>query len=174
MAGKADKKCNMIDLIYFKKAFILIGAPVTYFLPHHLHVDKPWFPDKPVKFTLQTRLNPFLIRANVFIHRFPNHHIHQRLGKFGLGKAIFLYIAKMPFALSLCRRCSYSFTTSSNPSKDTAIVISQYNRTTRKQCSHIQEDLRFGPHIANLIPLSYKIFYSSQEKTAAKSLVFKN
>jgi len=89
------------------------------------------------------------------------------------AKPFYLYIAKMPFALSLCRRCSYSFTTSSGLSKDAAIVISQYNRTTRKQCSHIQEDLRFGPRIANLIPLSYRIFCTSQEKTAAKSLFSK-
>ena len=153
----------MADAIYFKK-HSWHCIPVTRRKPHRLRITKLWFPDKPATFSLHIRLSILLDRKTLLfidsqITTFTNASENwTRQSHFNL------YIAKMPFALSLCRRCSYSFTTSSGLSKDAATVISQYNRTTRKQCSHILEDLRFGPPLANLIPPIIQDFlYQSRE-----------
>ena len=117
---------------------------------------------------------PYIGRSNAFIHRFPNYHTHRRFGKFGLGKAIYLYIAKMPFALSLCRRCSsYSFTTSLGLSKDAAIVIPKYHRTARKNAPVSTRTFALRPAYNEPQSVSYRIFCAGQEKTVANALFSK-
>jgi len=103
MAGKADKKCNMVDLTYFKKALTLMAHRLpTEDLTVFVSINYGFPTNEPnLLSTLGSIL--FLSRANAFIYRFPNHHTHRRFGKFGLGKAILsLYCqnAFRPFLMS--------------------------------------------------------------------------
>ena len=137
---RLTKKCDMVDVIYLKKSVndtahqwliedlgVLVSMNFVFLTNRSslLSTPSPPAPWPGKRFYTQISKSPY----------------SPTLREIWTRQSHLTLYAKMPFALSLCRRCSYSFATSSGLSKDAAIVIPQYHRTAQKQRTHIYENI---------------------------------
>ncbi|RKY08169.1 MAG: hypothetical protein DRP65_09465 [Planctomycetota bacterium] len=126
MAGKADKEMLYGRYNLFQESGH--GAQVIYIRTHRFCVNKPCFPDKPVKL-LSALSQPFLGRSTLLSTDFQITILTDASENLDLAKSVTSILPKCLSPFPYVAGVLYSFTTS------LLSIIQDFPRRSRKNCS---------------------------------------